>query len=73
MSTNKQREAGKRAFPKDAEPSPQHVRSHLVLVPPPVSAHLAPKVEPSPEVKEMLREMNQKRSKAKASDTPEAA
>ncbi len=73
MSTNKIREAGKRAFPKDTEPSPQIVRPHLVLVPSPVSDHPAPKVEPSPEVKEMLREMNQKRSKAKASDTPEAA
>ena len=72
MSTNKVREAGRRAFPNDTQPTLQLVRPKLVLVPP-VSAHLAPKVEPSQEVKEMLREMNQKRSKAKASDPPEAA
>ncbi len=60
MSTNKIREAGRRAFPKDTEPSLQHARPHLVLVPKPVSDHPAPKVEPSPEVKEMLREMNRR-------------
>ncbi len=73
MSTNQNRGAGKRAFPKDAEPSPQHVRPHLVLVPPPVPEHLAPKVESSPEVKEMLREMNRKRSKVTKTDPPDAA
>ncbi len=72
MSTNL-RKAGKRAFPKDTQPSPQHVRPHLVLVPKPVSDHVAPKVEPSPDVKAMLREMNQKRSKVKDTDPPEAA
>ncbi len=72
MSTNK-REAGKRAFPKDTETTPQHVRPHLVLVPSPVSDHLIPKVEPSQEVKEMLREMNQNLSKVRDSDPPEAA
>ncbi len=73
MSTNKIREAGKRAFPKDAEPSLQHARPHLALVPSPVSDHPAPKVEPSPEVKEMLREMNRKRRVVKGSDAPDAA
>ncbi len=72
MSTNK-REAGKRAFPKDAEPSLQHVRPHLVLMPSPVASHPASKVEQSPEVKEMLREMNQKRRAVKERDTPDAA
>ncbi len=73
MSTNKIREAGKRAFSKDAEPTPQHARPHLVLVPTPVADHLPPKVEPSPEVKEMLREMNQRRRAVKESDPPDAA
>ena len=73
MKTSKQREAGRRAFPKDTQPPARVDRPHLVLVPPPVSDRLIPKVEPSQEVKEMLREMNQKRSKAKASDPPEAA
>ena len=73
MSTNKIREAGKRAFPKDAETTPRLTRPHLVLVPSQVSDHPAPKVEPSQEVKEMLREMNGKRSKVKESDAPDAA
>jgi hypothetical protein len=73
MSTNKIREAGKRAFPKDTEAAPPHVRPHLVLVPSQVSDHPAPKVEPSPEVKEMLREMNRKRAKVKETDPPDAA
>ncbi|MDQ3256975.1 MAG: hypothetical protein M3R15_24300 [Acidobacteriota bacterium] len=73
MSTNQSREAGKRAFPKDTEPSPQHVRPHLVLVPSPVSDHPAPKVEPSPEVKEMLHEMNRKRRAVTKTDPPDAA
>ncbi len=73
MSTNKIREAGKRAFPKDAETTPRLTRPHLVLVPSQVSDHPAPKVEPSQEVKEMLREMNRKRSKVKESDAPDAA
>ncbi len=73
MSTNKVREAGKRAFPKDAETTPQHARPHLALVPSPVTSHPAPKVEPSPEVKEMLREMNRKRSKVTKTDPPDAA
>ncbi len=73
MSTNKIREEGKRAFPKDTEPTLQHVRPHLVLVPSQVSDHPAPKVEPSPEVKEMLREMNRKRRKVEETDPPEAA
>jgi len=42
-------------------------------VPSPVSDHLIPKVEPSQEVKEMLREMNQNLSKVRDSDPPEAA
>ena len=63
-SENKRREAGQRAFP---------ARPHLVLVPKPVADHPAPKVEPSPEVKEMLREMNRKRSKVKETDPPDAA
>ncbi len=73
MSTNKVREAGKRAFPKDAEPTLQRVRPHLALVPSPVSDHTAPKVEPSLEVKEMLREMNRKRRVVKETDPPDAA
>jgi len=73
MSTNKIREAGKRAFPKDAETTPRLTRRHLVLVPSPVDSHPAPKVEPSLEVKEMLRAMNGKRSKVKESDAPDAA
>ncbi len=73
MSTNKNREAGKRAFPKDTETAPQHVRPHLVLVPSPVDSHPAPKVEQSPEVKEMLREVNRKRRVVKESDPPDAA
>ena len=73
MSTNKIREAGKRAFPKDAESTPQHVRPHLVLVPSPVSDHPAPKVEMAPEVKEMLREMTQKRRAVTKTDPPDAA
>ncbi len=73
MSTNKIREAGKRAFPKDTKPSPRLVRPQLVLVPSPVTSHPAPKVEPAPEVKEMLREMNQKHRAAKGTDTPVAA
>jgi len=73
MSTNNFREAGKRAFPKDTEPSLQHARPHLALVPSPVSDHPAPKVEPSPEVKEMLREMNRKRRVVKQRDAPDAA
>ncbi len=63
-SENKRREAGQRAFP---------TRPHLVLVPKPVSDHVAPKVELAPEVKEMLREMNRKRSKVKETDPPDAA
>jgi len=73
MSTNKVREAGRRAFPKDTEPTPQHSRPHLALVPSPVSDHPAPKVAPSPEVKEMLREMNGKHSKVTKTDPPDAA
>ncbi len=73
MSTSTIREAGKQAFPKDTKTALQHVRPHLVLVPSPVSDHPAPKVESSPEVKEMLREMNQKHRAAKGTDTPVAA
>ncbi len=73
MSTNNFRKAGKRAFPKDTKATPRLVRPHLALVPSPVFVHLAPKVESSPEVKEMLREMNQKRRAVKESDTPDAA
>ncbi len=73
MSINKIREAGKRAFPKDPEPSLQHARPHLALVPSPVSDHPAPKVGPSPEVKEMLREMNQRRRAVTKTEPPDAA
>ncbi len=73
MSTNKIREAGKRAFPKDTETTLQHVRPHLVLVPSPVVDQPAPKVEPSPEVKEMLRAMNQRRRVVTKTDPPDAA
>ena len=73
MSTNKIREAGKRAFPKDTQPPLGIDRPQLVLVPSPISDHPAPKVEPSPEVKEMLRELTQKRRTVKESDPPDAA
>ncbi|MDQ3258836.1 MAG: hypothetical protein M3R15_34060 [Acidobacteriota bacterium] len=73
MSTNNFREAGKRAFPNNPETAPRHVRPHLVLVPSPVSDQPAPKVEPSPEVKEMLREMNQRRRAVTKTDPPDAA
>ncbi|MDQ3257493.1 MAG: hypothetical protein M3R15_27015 [Acidobacteriota bacterium] len=73
MSTNKIREAGKQAFPKDTEPSLQHARPHLALVPSPVADHPAPKVEQSSEVKEMLREMNQRRRTVTKTDPPDAA
>ena len=73
MSTNNFREAGRRAFPKDTQPPPRIDRPQLVLVPSPVSDHLIPKVEPSQEVKEMLREMNGKRRAVTKADPPDAA
>ena len=73
MSTNNCREAGKRAFPNDTRTAPELVRPRLVLVPSPVASYPATKVEPSPAVKEMLRELTQKRSKVNESDAPDAA
>jgi hypothetical protein len=61
----KRREPGKRVFPS---------RPKLVLVPPAQGVDSsAPKVEPSQEVKEMLREMNQRRATIRNTDAPDAA
>ena len=68
MSNGQQRrEPGKRVFPADDRPK-------LVLVPSPLQPRLPDvKTEFSPEVKEMLREMNQRRAASWNSDAPEAA
>ena len=61
----KRREPGKRVFPS---------RPKLALVPPAQAANRpAPKVELSPEVKEMLREMNRRHRATRNTDTPDAA
>ena len=60
----KRREPGKPAFPS---------RPKLTLVPPAQSDRPAPKVEPSEEVKEMLREMNRRHAGTKHTDAPDAA
>ena len=67
----KRREAGKRAFPSRERPK-------LALVPPQEPNRPAPKVEhggrpPSPEVKEMLREMNRRHIATRSTDAPDAA
>jgi hypothetical protein len=69
MSTNKRREAGQRAFPKADDPKPA-----LRLVRPSSECSTPDLALDTPrEVKEMLRELNQKRRIVKESDTPDAA
>jgi len=69
MSTNKLREAGKRAFPKaeDTKPALRLVRPSSECSTPDI------KINMPRDVKEMLREMNQKHRIVKESDTPDAA
>ena len=69
MSTNKRREAGKRAFPKaeDTKPALRLVRPSSECLTPDFALHA------TREVKEMLREMNGERRALKESDTPDAA
>jgi hypothetical protein len=57
---------GMRAFPSSERPQ-------LRLVPPAQPARPAPKVEPSPELKEMLRELNRRHTTTRDTDTPDAA
>jgi hypothetical protein len=66
MSEQKRREPGKRAFPEK--------RPQLVLVPSPQKP-IRPdaSAEMSPEVKEMLREMNRRHTPTRNTDTPDAA
>ncbi len=67
MSTNKKREAGRRAFPQEKKPA-------LRLVRPPSECSTADlALNPSREVKELLRDMNRKRRIVKDTDDPEAA
>ncbi len=69
MSTNKLREAGKRAFPKAEDPKPA-----LRLVRPSSECSTPDiKINMPRDVKEMLREMNQKHRAMEESDTPDAA
>jgi hypothetical protein len=63
-SEQKRREPGKRAFPS---------RPKLVLVPPAQPNRPAPNIEPSQEVKEMLREMNRRHVATRNSNAPDAA
>ena len=69
MSTNKLREAGKRAFPKaeDTKPALRLVRPSSECSTPDI------KINMPREVKEMLREMNGKRRAVKENDAPDAA
>ncbi len=69
MSTNKLRKAGQRAFPKaeDSKPALRLVRPSSECSTPDI------KINMPREVKEMLREMNQKRWNVEESDTPDAA
>ena len=60
----KRREPGKRAFPS---------RPKLTLVPPLQPACPDVRTEFSPEVKEMLREMNRRHASARNPDAPDAA
>ncbi len=67
MSTNNFREAGRRAFPKENKPT-------LRLVRPSSECSTRERaLSMLREVEEMQREINQKRSKEKDSDPPEAA
>ncbi len=66
-SEQKRREPGKRVYPADDYPP-------LVLVPPAQQPNRpAPKVEPSHEVKEMLRELNRRHVATRKTDAPDAA
>jgi len=67
MSTNKLREAGRRAFPKDTKPTLRLVR------PSSECSTLDLAINMPREVKEMLREMNGKRRAVKDNDAPDAA
>ena len=69
MSTNQIREADKRAFPKaeDTKPALRLVRPSSECSTPDFALNA------TREVKEMLRDMNRKRTVEKESDTPEAA
>ena len=67
MNTNKKREAGQSAFPKDTRPA-------LRLVRPASDCSTADLIlNTSSEVKEMLRDMNRKRRIVKDSNGPDAA
>ncbi len=67
MSTNKLREAGKRAFPKDTKSTLRLVRPQTECSTPDLALNI-PR-----EVKEMLREMNRERHVVTERDTPDAA
>ncbi len=69
MSTNEPRKAGQRAFPKAEDPKPA-----LRLVRPSSECSTPDiKINMPREVKEMLREMNEKHRVVKERDTPDAA
>jgi hypothetical protein len=66
-SEQKRRVPGKRAFPSRERPK-------LTLVPPsPQPNRPDASAEMSPEVKEMLREMNRRHAAIRSTDTPDAA
>jgi hypothetical protein len=69
MSTNKLRKAGKRAFPKAEDPKPalRLVRPSAECSTPDININV-PR-----DVKEMLREMNEKHRAVEESDAPDAA
>ena len=68
ISEVKRREPGKRGFPSRERPQ-------LTLVPPPPQQfkRLDVRTELSPEVKEMLREMNRRHTSTRNSDAPDSA
>ncbi len=69
MSTNEPRKAGQRAFPKAEDPKPA-----LRLVRPSAESSTPDiKINVPRDVKEMLREMNQKHRVVEESDAPDAA
>ena len=69
MSTNEPRKAGHRAFPKAEDPKPA-----LRLVRPSAESSTPDiKINVPRDVKEMLREMNQKHRVVEESDAPDAA
>ena len=67
MSTNKRREAGRRAFPKDTKPALRLVRPSSEWA----TADLA--LDAARQMKEMLRDMNRKRRIVKDTNDPDAA